>query len=130
MTPNSGFIPIDSANKMIASYLNSINYQNNDTDLHAIIFNADTLRRVLNDSSNGKIASVKLLFAHTLDYINSGGQNHRIGYKGGAFTIVIAGYKANGDYVYYPSGKVADNAYPCPTSCPVSGNASGNLLPN
>jgi len=125
----SGFISTDSANKMISSYLNSIS-GSSDTNLHAIIFNADSLRLMLNSTAQGRITSLKVMLAHTLPYINGGGQDQNCGYKSGQLTLVIAGYNADGDYIFYPATQVLDNGMPCPTSCPTSGTASNDLLPN
>lgn len=125
------FIRVDTANKMIASYLNSINYTQNDTDLRSLIIDADTLRTYL---ANSSIKKVKIMFAHTLAYINSGHGNQPAGYKNTALTTVIAGYDASGNYVFYryPESSVdmvLDHSMPCPTNCPTSGTAASDLLP-
>lgn len=122
------FIPKDSANKMITSYLTSISYQNNDTDLRSFIIDADSLRKYLNDTSKGKITNVKLIFAHTLAYINAGGYGVNAGMQTGAITIIVAGYDANNNYIYANTNMVLDHMKPCPYSCP-SGNAANNTLP-
>lgn len=120
------FIPVDSANRMIQSYLNSIG--NDAGDLKSLIFDADSLRALLSDQP--QIKKVRLFFAHTLSYINSGGEGQPCGYRSGELTIVIAGYNTSGNYLFYPAGKVPDTGIPCPSSCPSSGEASSNLLPN
>lgn len=130
-TPVAGeFIPVDSANKMILSYLTSIHFAQNDTDLHSLIFDADSLRAFLN---NTNITKVKFMFAHTLDYINNGGQNQYCGYQSGALTIVVAGYDSSNNYVFYnypqsPTEMVLEHGMPCPSNCPVAGTATNNLL--
>ena len=126
----SRFIPVDSANKMISSYLNSIDYQHNDTDLRSLIFNADSLVTYLTTTG---LTNVKLMFAHSLEYINNGGQDKYAGYQSGALTLIVAGYDTSGNYVYYSysstsPGMVLDQSMPCPTSCPVTGTASSDLL--
>jgi hypothetical protein len=126
--PPPTFIKIDSANKMIKSYLISVGAGAADTNLYSIVFNADSLRRMLNDESGGQIAQVKIMFAHTLGYINSGHQNQYCGYKIGALTLVIAGFDTNGNYIYYPAGRVMDLGNPCPPLCPESGTASKDTL--
>ena len=120
----SAIISLDSANKMLLSYLNSINYHVNDTDLRSVIFDASQLRNYL---SNPMITNVKLMFAHTLDYINSGGKNNYAGYKSGALTLIVACYDANGNYVYDNAASystVLDYGMPCPSSCPTAGTAA------
>ena len=119
-------IPVDSANKMIQSYLGSIN--NDASDLKSLIFDADSLRALLNNQP--QIKKVRLFFAHTLSYINSGGQDQPCGYQSGALTVVMGGYDVNGNYLYYPAGRVPDTGIPCPTSCPTTGEAASDLLPN
>ncbi len=124
------YIPADTANVMIKSYLNSIHYQQEDTDLHALIYDADSLRAYLSDK---RVVKVKFMFAHTLDYINGGGLNKYAGYQSGALTFVIAGYDIGGNYVfyYYPRTTcpmVKDHCYPCPNTCPPNGTASSDTL--
>lgn len=124
------FIPVDSANKMISSYLTSINANQNDTSLRSIIFNADSLRAMLNDTLNGKIAKIKIMLSHTLDYINSGGQGQPCGYTSGKLTFVIAGFDCQNNYVLNPAGKVINKGMACPNNCPPGGTAASNLITN
>ena len=125
-TDYSQAIAIDTANMMIESYLNSINYQNNDSDLHCLIISADSLRDYLNDKK--EIKYMKLVFAHTLDYIRSGHANQNCGYKINALTLVMVGFDAKGNYVYNNCGMVYDHATPCPAHCPPRGTAQNNVL--
>jgi hypothetical protein len=127
-TSTSEQIVADSANKMIKSYLTSINYTTNDTNLRSLIFDAAQLRDYLNSTSAGEIARVKIMFAHTLAYINSGHKNQPAGYKPGALTLVIAGIDESGNYVYIDENEVLDFSMPCPTSCPTAGNAARDTL--
>jgi hypothetical protein len=122
-TATSRFIPLDSANEMISSYLYSISYGNNDTDVRSFSVNADSLRAYLSDPS---IKNVKLVFAHTLNYINAGNKGVYAGYQTGAMTIIIAAYNGEGNYVYH-GGQVLDHLAPCPYACP-TGVASNDLL--
>ena len=120
------FIPADSANKMIKSYLTSINSLHNDSDLRSIIFDADSLRAYL---SNTSIKHVKVMFAHKLDYINAQGSGHNVGYKSGALTVVFGGYDANGNYIFWSENRVPNLGTPCPSSCVTTGTASDDLFP-
>jgi hypothetical protein len=117
------FISTTVANTMISSYLCSINASQNDTDVQSFSINADSLRAYL---ANSSITNVKLMFAHTMAYVNAGNGCKYAGFQSGALTIVIAAYDANDNYVYY-GGSVLDHCLPCPYSCP-SGNAGNNLL--
>ncbi len=116
-------IPVDSANKMINSYLTSISSQSN--QLNSLIVDAGSLRNYL---SNPNIKHVKLMFAHTLNYINSGHSGQNAAYTSGALTLIIAGYDANGNYVLDSKGGVEDNLGACPYNCPTSGTAASNTI--
>ena len=114
----STFIPIDSANKMISSYINSIDYKNNDSDLVSVRVNAQDLRKMLNDMVGSEtITEVQIKLAHTLNYINDGHANQPAGYNKDALTFVLIGINAQGDYVNAGTA-VLNHSIPCPTSCP------------
>jgi len=121
-------IPVDSANKMIRSYLLSINDTvTTDTSLHALILDADELRDFLNSEEGKKVEDLKLVFAHKLDYINNGGKGVNCGYSNKGLTLVVAGYDHEGNYQLLPNNKVMDNLQPCPMQCP-TGDASDDLI--
>jgi len=122
-TVYSSFIAPGTANIMISSYLTSINSGENDSDVTSFSYNADSLRAYL---ANPAVTSVKLMFAHTMAYINAGNMGVYAGYQSGAMTIVIAAYDVNGNYIYY-GGNVLDHGCPCPYTCP-TGAAGNNLL--
>lgn len=121
----SGLIPIDSANKMILSYLASTNHTANDTDIQSLIINAGPLKELFSCSSS--VVSLKFMFAHKLDYINSGMYGIAAGYKRNALTVVVTGVDAAGNYVVFPAGTALNKSMPCPTSCP-QGSASNSLI--
>ncbi len=116
----------DSANKMLNSYITSLNGNPNDSNLYSLIINANAMRNYLND--NPDIKNIKFMFAHTLDYINSGHYGQPAGYKSGALTLVIAGYDSSNNYVYIGADMVMDNLVPCPNNCPPSGTAAQNTF--
>ena len=121
----SQFIPADSANEMINSYIYSIEHSaTHESDIHSFSIDADSLRKYL---MHTELKHVKLIFAHTMDYIHSGYRGVYAGMQSGAVTIIIAGYDNAGNYVYHNGGNVLDHCIPCPTSCP-SGNAGDDLL--
>lgn len=123
------FVSTDTANKMIGSYLASIGDtagQVNPNNLQSLILDADALREYLSDNS---IKKVKIMFAHTLSYINSGHKGQPAGYQPGAFSIVVGGYDADGNYVVAPGYMIPDHAKPCPENCPTAGSAALPLLP-
>jgi len=117
------FIPADTANKMIGSYLASIGADS--SCLNSLIIDANALRYYLQDTS---IRKIKIMFAHTLDYIYSGHEGVPAGYKKDALTIILAGYDLDDNYRFAPGNMVPDHAVPCPDLCPVSGTAADNLL--
>ena len=123
------FISQSDANQMIGSYIYSVNNDPNNTvnnpDLHALIVNADSLRAYL---TNPNIKSVKLIYAHTMSYINAGNYGKNAGYSANAMTMVIAGVDAQGNYVYFGQlQRVLDHCSPCPSNCP-NGTAGNDLL--
>jgi hypothetical protein len=120
------FISTDSANKMISSYLNSIDYQHNDSSLRSLIFDADSLRAYL---SNVNIKHVKVMFAHTLDYINTNGQGNNAGYRSGALTVVFGGFDDQDNYVFWQTNRILDHGQPCPMDCVNDGTAASDLFP-
>ncbi|HET8574291.1 MAG TPA: hypothetical protein VFL76_10530 [Edaphocola sp.] len=128
-TEKQYFISADSANRMIRSYLLSVGDSNgntNDENIQSLILNADALRCYLKDSS---IKHVKVMLAHTLKYINDGHYGEPAGYAPGAFTIIISGYNAEGNYVLAPGNLVPDHSKPCPTLCSMIGTSASPLLP-
>ena len=126
----STFIPKDSANKMISSYLGSINYPGNDSDLRSIIIDVKQLADYMKEASSaGKCTKIKLMFAHTLKYINNGGKDQNCGYQSGKLTLVLALYDSAGNYIYKNGNCVLDNMQPCPAYCPVTGTAAQNTFP-
>lgn len=120
-------ISIAHANDMIQSYLDSINASSDNSNLHSLIFDADELREYL-ATDNGAIKKIKVMFAHTLQYISDGHEGENAGYKRGALTLIIAGFDANNDYVYWDTNSVMDNGTECPALCPTSGTAANDLL--
>lgn len=127
MSDPSSFITIDSANKMLTSYLNSINYQNNDTDIQSITFNAADLRRLLDSMTNSStISEVQIKFAHKLSYINDGNGNQPAGYNYDALTLLLIGVNASGNYVNQATS-IMNHGRPCPKTCP-PGTAANPLF--
>jgi hypothetical protein len=118
-------IPTDSANKMIGSYLNSIHYIGNDSEVEAFTLNASLLRMYLDSlAGSSAITGLKVFLGHRLSYINNGNANKNCGYNNNGLTLILAGYTSTGDYVYMNNNLVIDNSMACPTFCPpgVAGN--------
>ncbi len=121
-------IPIDTANKMIQSYLTSVNPAANPYETRSLIFQADILRDYLSDSSHGKIEHLKMVLAHRLSYINAGHFGQRPDSNSEALTLVLVGYGENGNYIYFDGDKALNVCQPCPRECPEAGTAASDLL--
>ena len=117
-----GFMSVDTANRMIGSYLDG-----NGTDttaLRSLQVDASLLRQLLADTT---IKQLKLVLAHTVEYIDTGNEGHFAGCNSTALTLVVVGVDSFGNYVYGPGQSVIDRLRPCPYLCPL-GTAAGNLL--
>lgn len=110
----SASMPIDSANRMIQSYLNSVNYPATDTALRALTFNADSLREYL---KNDEITDVKFIIAHQQAYMNSGHYGQYAGMNPQAITLVLVGVSADGGHVLNKQNEVYEHFAPCPVIC-------------
>lgn len=107
----------DSANRMIQSYLTSINYPSNDSSLTSLTFDADTLRSYLNDPGHSKIVTLKFMLAHKQAYMNSGHYGQYAGTRSNALTLVIVGLDDDEKYVYSRTSNVYDHLGNCPDRC-------------
>jgi hypothetical protein len=113
-------VTISFANNLIQSYLTSINYPNNDSTLRSMTFDADSLRTYLNDTTHGRIATLKFMFAHQPSYAqNNYGKNAK--FKGSAMTMVIVGLDEDDHYIYTKNNRVYEHVRPCPALCDNSG---------
>ena len=124
-------IKIDTANRMIQSYLTAINSTVNTQEIRSVIYDADVLRAYLDQhvgTNMKRIEKIKFIFAHSLDYINSGNAGTRPDTNSHALTLVIVGVDKDGDYVYTPNSKALDFGQPCPPRCPVLGTSSSDTL--
>lgn len=108
-------IAIDTANRMIRSYVTGMGYPAQDTALRSLSFDADTLRAYLNDP---KIVTLKFYIAHQQAYMNTaGGYGKNAGMKPGAITLVIAGLDNSEHIVRNSSNGVYEHTRPCPNNC-------------
>lgn len=123
----NSYLPIDSANKMISSYLNSIQYQNNDTDVRSFIVDANALRCYLNSEEGLNVSNLKISFAHNASTAYSADSNVNCGYNGKHLAIVITGFDTLGNNVIHPKGLCFDRGVWKPLF-QISGNASNDLI--
>jgi hypothetical protein len=112
-------IQIDTANRMIASYLESVGYPQVDTAVRSLSFDADSLRAYL---SNPTITTMRFYLGHQLSYLNGGTDRFGkdIGMRPGALTIIAVGINDAGQIVRNSSNGVYEHAMPCPYSCPTA----------
>lgn len=124
-------VNIDTANRMIQSYLAGINSAVNTEEIKSLEFDADVLRLYLSQhlgTNLKRIEKLKLVLAHNLEYVNSGNFGKRPDTNSHALTLVIVGVDKDGNYVYTKNGAALDFAQPCPPRCPVQGSSSSDLL--
>jgi hypothetical protein len=124
----SSFLNYDTANRMIESYLTSINASDNGSDVHSYIVNVNDLRSYLNSDSGRTITHLKIMLAHTKAYVNGGGYGIPCGYNAKNLTVVLAGYNSHNNYVFYNDNQVMDYSSPCPACCPKNGSAASDLI--
>ncbi len=124
------FISAASADTLVKSYLTSIDYQSEDSNVRSFIIDANALRQYLTYGRGQQISHLKLMLAHSADHIRSGRFGQPCGYNGDALTVVLAGYGDDGNYIYAPGNRVMDYSMPCPENCPKSGTAASDRLPN
>jgi hypothetical protein len=124
----SAYIHKDTANIMINSYLASIGADTatHSDNLYSLLLSVDDLRSYLDDATG--ITTLKLMLAHSLEYIEEGNAGKDAGYKSGALTLIIAGYDREGNYVLAPGNLVLNHLAPCPTFCPTVGSAAANTV--
>lgn len=125
---DTAFIPVDTANKMIRSYLNSIQASSNDTNLRSIIIDGNALREYLTSAPGNNISHIKVMLAHQLDYINAGGNGIPCGYSRNGLTVILAGFDNSGNYLYFPVERVMNHGWPCPHLCATGTAASDTLV--
>jgi hypothetical protein len=102
----SQHIPIDSANRMIGSYLTSIGYPSVDTGIRHMIFNADTMRNFL---ENNQIATLKFSMAHKRGSISGDNYGSYHGVNSNFFGLLLSGLNEEEDeHIYGPGNKVYD----------------------
>lgn len=113
-------ISVDQANLMIQSYLTSINYPTNNDEIRSFTFDADTLRNYLNDTTKGRIVTLKFMLAHKPTYAQSY-FGIPSGMKPNAMTIVVVGMDEDDKYIYNHANQVYDHFNPCPDYCDKAG---------
>lgn len=124
LIPGTAFIPKDTANLMIDSYITSIDPSKNPNEIHSLLCNVDTLLSYYR--AHPEIQYFKLSFAHNLNYIHNGHYGVRPVPNDNALTIVISGVALNGNYVLM-DGEVIDQLAPCPSQC-VRGTAQADNI--
>jgi hypothetical protein len=115
---SSSFIPVDSANKMVTSYLTSINHPQKDSAVLSFTFSASELRRLLDSVDHpDSLKDVQIKLAHSLEYINNGPHTTPAGFNKNALRLLISGVDYNGNTILL-NNEVMNHSMPCPNSCP------------
>lgn len=115
-TVNGEEITVATANGYIETFIADY-FTTGKAPVKSMILDADLLRSYL---SNPDIENVKfMLGARTITH---GGVPLQV------FTLIAAGYDANGNYVLTPNGLVVDHSKPCPPECPPIGNAGNDYI--
>lgn len=118
-------IPVDTANRMIRSYVNGNISADSTPTLNSVFVDAKLLRKYLDSIPlASQITHIKIMFAHTLSYINNGDSNTNAKYRPNALTLILAGVDAEGNYIVLPGNQVMNRVFPCPPDCP-TGTAGG-----
>lgn len=113
-------IPVDTANRMIQSYLTGVGYPSVDTAIRSLYFDADTLRAYL---QNSDITTIKFVLAHPTAYVNSDPTSAASSLNADALTLIIVGLNDDEEYVLNNANGVYDNMFRCPFSCHVNSSA-------
>lgn len=119
-------IAIDSANKMIGSYVSSVGYPYYDTAVRVLMFDADTIKKYLQQNNN--VSTLAFYIGHQLGWLNASTGNYgkNIGLQPGKITVICVGLDDDGAVVRNSSNGVYEHAMPCPSNCPPA--ASSPLL--
>jgi hypothetical protein len=104
------YVSVSEANEFINSHITNY-FETNKYPVKSLIFNAEMLRKYLNDYP--QIQNMKFMLGVKPD---AGGDS--------TITMVIVGYDLEGNYVKIDGNTVLDNCAPCPYSCPAYGDAS------
>lgn len=115
-TTNGAEVSVATANAYIEDFIDTY-YTPGAAPVKSMIMDAQLLRNYL---SNTEITNVKfVLGART---VQQNGQDVKV------FTLVVAGYDSDGDYVLTTNGNILDHMEPCPNSCPTIGNAANDYI--
>lgn len=110
-------ITVDTANRMLESYLNGVGYPGVDTAIRSLSFDADTLRAYL---QNSNIVTMKFMIAHPPAYMKNGNTNVNAGLNASGMTLIIVGLDNTDRYVMNSQNGVYDYMSPCPSQCPTN----------
>lgn len=114
-TTHGAEVTVNIANGYINDYLADF-FTPGITPTKSMIMDAELLRSYL---SNQNIKNVKFMLGKKV--IDNDGTSME------TFTLIVAGYDSNDNYVLTPNNKVLDNTSPCPDKCP-SGNAGNDNI--
>ncbi len=109
-------VSVSTANGYINNFITDY-YETGKAPVKSMIMDAQLIRDYLADNT---IKNVKFMLGARTISVN--GQDKEI------FTLIVAGYDANEDYVLTSSNKVLDYSAPCPHNCPTGGTAANDTI--
>ncbi len=115
-TTHGAEVSVNIANGYINDYLADF-FTPGITPTKAMIIDADLIRNYL---ANENIKNVKFMLGKKM--IDNNGTNME------TFTLIVAGYDSNNNYVLTSDGKVLDDSDACPPKCPTTGTASNDNI--
>lgn len=115
-TTNGAEIPVEIANGYINDFIANY-FHTGKAPVKSMIMDAGLLRNYL---ANDKIQNIKFMLGERT--VHESGVDNRV------FTLVVAGYDAEGNYILTPDGNILDHMSPCPADCPTLGNAANDNI--
>lgn len=109
-------VSVSTANGYITEFISDY-FNTGKAPVKSMIMDAQLIRDYLADNT---IENVKFMLGARDETVN--GQTTQI------FTLIVAGYDSNGDYVLTSSGNVLDHSDPCPDKCPTGGTAANDTI--
>lgn len=113
---NGAEITVTTANEYIENFISDY-YDTGKAPVKSMILDANILRTYL---LNPDIEDIKFMLG-ARDIVHQGNTIQ-------VFTLIVAGYNANGDYILTNNGLIIDQSRPCPPECPPVGKAANDFI--
>ncbi len=103
--------------------------------IYSVVIDANMLRDYLNSKTPNaegqmgtQVSELKLIFAHDLTYAEARAAGTLTPNDPELLSFVLLGYDPTGTYILTSNNKVFDQMGPCPTECPIIGQAACTYL--